>query len=222
MASGYSRTSAGSVKVGIAGPLTNSHDTSRGVALEHSSVLGKRDFARGILRRLPVGVVRTTIDVVDRLALQLERHAQFDQRLHFSLSGDDAVLGWRDLLQVAGADGRETGAPRSLHVDDAPSGEIALERACCFLFDLRPGRIGNGGKLAMTDYSWEISPFREPISSEPSVSLSARDGEGSITVGATEVSVTAGWSSATASRNVADGTKNRLPVTARLKSSNRS
>ena len=46
------------------------------------------------------------------------------------------------------------------------------------------------------------------------------DGVGSAGAGA--VSATAGSSSVTDSRNVADGTKNRLPVTARLKSSSRS
>jgi len=40
--------------------------------------------------------------------------------------------------------------------------------------------------------------------------------------GAIEGAATAGWSSFTVSRNVADGTKNRLPVTARLKSRMRS
>ena len=55
----------------------------------------------------------------------------------------------RDRPQVAGADGGEAGARRPLHVDHAPSGEVALERARCFLFDLGPRRIGNGGKLAM-------------------------------------------------------------------------
>ena len=52
-------------------------------------------------------------------------------------------------LQVAGADGGEAGAARPLHVDHAPSGQVALERARRLLFDLRPGRIGDGGKLAM-------------------------------------------------------------------------
>ena len=55
----------------------------------------------------------------------------------------------RDRLQVAGADGGEASAAGPLYVDDAPSGEVALERARCFLFDLSPCRIGNGGKLAM-------------------------------------------------------------------------
>ncbi len=47
------------------------------------------------------------------------------------------------------------------------------------------------------------------------------DGEGSTPAGAAGDSAIAGWvwSSVTFSRNVADGTKNRFPVTARLKSS---
>ena len=50
---------------------------------------------------------------------------------------------------MAGADGGEAGAARALHVDDAPPGKVALERARCFLFDLGPCRIGNRGELAM-------------------------------------------------------------------------
>ena len=120
-----------------------------GIALEYGAVLGKGDLARGVLRRLPVRVIRATLDVVDRLAIQLERNTQLDQRLHLALPGDDAFRRSGDRPQVAGADGREAGARRPLHVDDAPSGKVALERARCFLFDLSPCRIGNGGKLAM-------------------------------------------------------------------------
>jgi hypothetical protein len=50
---------------------------------------------------------------------------------------------------VAGADGGNAGAARPLDVDDAPTGEIALERARGFFLDLRLCGIGNGGKLAM-------------------------------------------------------------------------
>ena len=60
------------------------------------------------------------------------------------------------------------GAGRPLHVDDAPSGKVALERARCFLFDLSPGGIGNGGKLAMEIIHVVMSPLREPMPSEPS------------------------------------------------------
>ena len=38
----------------IAGALPHSHDSSGGIALEDGPILGKRDLARGVLRRLPV------------------------------------------------------------------------------------------------------------------------------------------------------------------------
>jgi hypothetical protein len=50
---------------------------------------------------------------------------------------------------VAGADGGKAGAARRLHVDHAPPGEVALERARRFFLDLTPGSIGNGRELAM-------------------------------------------------------------------------
>src|SRR5580658_10259795 len=91
------------------------------------------------------------------------------------------------------------------------------------------GQVRDGG------YSWRMSPLREPILSEPSLSESVlsepslsdgMDEEGPAAACATEEaaegSVALGWSSATFSRNVADGAKNRFPVTARLKSRRRS
>ena len=76
------------------------------------------------------------LDVVDLLAIEFERHAQFDQRFHLALPRQDAVSRRRDRAQVAGADGRQRDAARSLHVDDAPRGQVALEGARCFLLDL--------------------------------------------------------------------------------------
>ena len=52
-----------------------------GVALEDRAVLGEGDLSRGVLRRLPVRVIGAALDVVDRLAIELERDAQLDQRL---------------------------------------------------------------------------------------------------------------------------------------------
>src|SRR5271157_1884034 len=133
----------------IAGPLTDASNAGGSVALEYGVILGKGDQSRSVLRRLPVRVVRATINVVDRLAIQLERNTQLDQRLHLALPCDDAVPRSRDRLQVASADGGEAGAAWPMYVDDASSGQVALEGARCFLFDLSPRRIGNGGKLAM-------------------------------------------------------------------------
>ena len=120
-----------------------------GIAVENGAVLGKGDLSRGVLGRLPVRVVRAALDVVDRLAIQLERNTQLDQRLHLTLPRQYAVRGSRDRPRVTGADGGKADAAGLPHVDDAPSGEVALERACCLLFDLSPRRLGNGRKLAM-------------------------------------------------------------------------
>jgi hypothetical protein len=83
------------------------------------------------------------------LAIELERDPQLDQRFHLALPRDDAISRRRDAAQVAGADGGQPGSPRRIHVDHPPPGQVALERARGLFLDLRPGRIGNGGKLAM-------------------------------------------------------------------------
>src|SRR4029077_20135409 len=98
--------------------------------------------------------------------------------------------------------------------------EIALERALRFLFDLGPRRIGDRSKLAMKIIHGSFSPLREPIPSEPSDAAPFDDDGSAVDFGAGGAG--AGPSSPSASRNVADGTKNRAPVTARLKSSSRS
>src|SRR5258708_3639151 len=134
---------------GIAAPLTNASNASGGIAFKYRSVLGKRDLSSGVLGRLPVGVVRATINMVDTFAIQFEGNTQFDQRLHLSLARDDAFRGGRDCPQVTGTDRRKRSASRPLQVDNTPSCKIALERARCFLFDLSPCRIGNGSELTM-------------------------------------------------------------------------
>src|SRR5262249_20192815 len=69
------------------------------------------------------------------------------------------------------------------------------------------------------DYSCSCFPLSEPMRSEPSgvgglaASRSPPDDPGTIAAGDA--------SAVRLSRNVADGTKNRLPVTTRLKSSSR-
>ncbi len=76
--------------------------------------------------------------------------------------------------QMSGADGGESCAGRAVHVDYAPAGQVALKGARCFLFDLRPGGIGNRGELAMQIIHGGLSPLREPIPSEPSFWLAGR------------------------------------------------
>ena len=91
MASGYSRTSAGSVITGLLVPFANAANAARGITIEDGAVLREGDQPRGVLRGLPVGVVGAALDVVDLLAIEIERHAQFDQRLHLALPRQDAV-----------------------------------------------------------------------------------------------------------------------------------
>ena len=104
---------------------------------------------RGVLRRLPVGVVRAPLHVVDLLTIELERDPQLDQRLDLALPREDALARRRDRLEVAGADGGKADTARPVDVDHAPSGEVALKGARRLLFDIRPRRIGNRGKLAV-------------------------------------------------------------------------
>src|SRR5215470_14560947 len=121
---------------------------------------------------------------------------------------------------MASADGGESDAAWTLHVDDAPAGEVTFDRARRFLLDLRPSRVGYRGKLAVKVIHEAGSPLREPIPSEPS---RFDTGCGAARAGVSESFCPAGGaSSPTFSRKVADGTKNRLPVFATLKSSKRS
>ena len=90
--------------------------------------------------------------------------------------------------------------------------------AGCFLLDLGPGRVGYRGKLAVKIVHEAGSPLSEPMPSEPS-RFDAGCGAGA---GGLSKSPAAGSSLPTLSRKVADGTKNRLPVLATLKSSKRS
>ena len=63
---------------------------------------------RGILRGLPVGVVCAALDIVDRLAIELEWNTKLDKRLYLALPGDDAFGGGGDRPQVAGANSGES------------------------------------------------------------------------------------------------------------------
>ena len=132
----------------IAGSLADANDACRRVALENSSVLGMGNLLRGVLCGLPVGIVCPAFHVVDLLAIQFERDAKLHQRLDIPLPREESVDGRRNRLEVP-TDGGKADAARAAHVNDAPSGEMALERARRLLLDVRPRRIGNRGKLAM-------------------------------------------------------------------------
>ena len=57
----------------VAGALPDALDAGGRVALEDRAVLGKGNRLRRVLHRLPVGIVRAALHVVDRLAVELER-----------------------------------------------------------------------------------------------------------------------------------------------------
>src|SRR5262249_385707 len=123
--------------------------------------------------------------------------------------------------QMAGPDSGESRTRRPLQIDHPPSGEVAFECASCFLFDLSPRRIGNGSELAMQIIHGRSSPLREPMPREPSRGRGDSRDDASV-AGSTGDPEVKDSSSPAASKNSSLGTKNRLPVTARLKSSKRS
>src|SRR4029077_1889084 len=96
----------------IAGRLPNALDRRRGIAFEDTAILRVRDCLRGVLRGLPVGIVRAPLDVVDLLAIEVEGDAQFDQRLDLALSRNHAFARRGDWLEVTGSDRGETGTAR--------------------------------------------------------------------------------------------------------------
>ena len=120
----------------IAGSLADAADACGGVALEDRPVLCKGQKPCGIFRGLPIGIVGATLHVIDLLAIEFEGNAEFDQRLDLTLSRKNSVSRRRDIAQMAGADGGKSNSTRTLHVDDAPPGKVALDGARRFLLDL--------------------------------------------------------------------------------------
>jgi hypothetical protein len=98
---------------------------------------------------LPVRVARTALHVVNLLTIELERDPQLDQRLDLALSRENAIARRRDRLEVAGADGGKADTARAANVHHAPPREVALKGARRLLFEIRPRRIGNRGKLTV-------------------------------------------------------------------------
>src|SRR5215813_4096503 len=133
----------------IAGSLADAGDAGGGVPFEDRPVLCKGQKPRRIFRGLPIRIVGAALHVIDLLAIELEGDAKLDERLDFTLSRENSVSGRRDVAQMAGADGGESDAAWTLHVDDAPAREVAFDRARRFLLDLRPGRVGYRGQLAV-------------------------------------------------------------------------
>ena len=98
----------------IAGALTDASNAGGGITVKYGAVLGKGDLSRGILRRLPVGVVRAALDVVDgRSAPARTAHAARSAASPRA-AGEDAIRRAAILTEVAGSDGGESGAARRL------------------------------------------------------------------------------------------------------------
>src|SRR5262245_33535101 len=85
----------------IAGPLTNAFDSRRRIAVEDGPVLRESNVSGGVFRRLPICVGRTALNIVDHLAIELERSAKLNQRAGVALSCNDALFGSVDGVQVA-------------------------------------------------------------------------------------------------------------------------
>ncbi len=75
---------------GIAGALADAPNAGGGIPVEYSDVLGKGDLSRGVLCRLPIGVVRAPIDIVDRFAIQFERNTPIYGKLGLPKEALDA------------------------------------------------------------------------------------------------------------------------------------
>src|ERR1700746_678903 len=120
--------------------------------------------------------------------------------------------------------------------DRSPPGHERLQRGgrrdsassyAMFLLRFEPTRYQKSEPARDADYSWKSSPFRDPMPSEPFMDRSV---VGEASAGAAviancfvlEDAAGAGWSGETLSRESAVGMKNRLPVTAVLKSRMRS
>ena len=119
-----------------------------GVSFEDGAVLGEGDLPRGVLHRLPVGVVGAALHVVDLLAIQFERDAEFDDGLTSRCRASTPSAG-ASMLRRCPVPTADSVCRRALHVHHAPAGEVALEGAGRLLLDLGPGRIGDRGQFAV-------------------------------------------------------------------------
>ena len=95
--------------------------------------------------------------------------------------------------------------------DTAAAGHVLLERPARLLLDVRPGGIGDRSELAVQVVHDWLLLFRLPMPRDPESGSPAGSGGPEVPGG-----------SGRSSRKSADGTKNRLPVTAVEKSRMRS
>jgi hypothetical protein len=114
---------------GITGTLSDPNDSSGGVAFENGAILGESEFARSILRGLPIRVICTTLDVVNHLAIELEWNSELDKGFNFALLRGHTISGPLDRALVTRAYGRQCGARRTVNIRNASTGEIPLDCA---------------------------------------------------------------------------------------------
>src|SRR5215472_13737522 len=107
-----------------------------------------------------------------------------------------------------------------MHVHDASAGQVTLQRALRLLLDRRPGFLRYGRELAVQVVHLALPPRKLPMSSEPG--LAAGPGRAGWAILTVLVSGTVDAGLSSPSSIGCDGTKNRFPVTARLKSRSRS
>ena len=115
--------------LGITGALADPDDSSGGVAFENGAVFGKRELACRVLCGLPIGVICAAFDVVNHLAIELERNAELDKRFHFAQLSGCAVFGRLDRALMTCAHSSQRGARRAVNIRHAASGKIPLDRA---------------------------------------------------------------------------------------------
>src|ERR1700753_4131353 len=212
MMSGISLGSWGSVSglfwLGERVPL----DRRGGVALEDGAVFHECQLLGRIFDRIPVGVLGTTLDVVDFRTRQRERNPQADKRFACPQMSDHAVGGGLDIDEPTGADARGDRPAGLADVDHPAPGDMPFERPRRLQFDFGPGDVGDRRKIAVeVVHNWVV-PFRLPIESEPS------SDEGVVGRSVTSGAGSGGGSS----RKSTVGEKNRPPVTAVEKSRMRS
>ena len=100
----------------IAGSLADAPDAAGGVSFEDRPILCKGQKPCRIFRGLPIRIVGAPLHVIDLLAIELEGDPKLDERIDFTLSRKNSVSWRRDVAQMAGADGGESNAARTLHV----------------------------------------------------------------------------------------------------------
>ena len=104
----------------IAGALPNAQDSGRGVAVEDGAVFGEGDFFAASFAgcQSESSEPRSTSSISWRDSSNGTRNSTsgFTSRC----LREDALRGGGDRLQVAGADGRESGTSRAMNVHDAP------------------------------------------------------------------------------------------------------